>query len=439
MVKLSSINEYDDYHETGVSWIKKIPPNWTIAKIKNCAKVYNGDSLNEKQKSQYESSDENHLAYISSKDICVKTAKINYHNGLRIPENTAFKVSPSLSTLMCIEGGSAGRKIAFTDQDVYFVNKLACFVPNEKIISKFLYYYLMSQTHKEQFFTAMTGLIGGVAISAIKNFGLIVPPLNEQNSIVQFLDNKASQIDEAVAIKEKQIELLKERKQIIIQQAVTQGLNLDTPMRESEIDWIGEVPEHWKVIRFKNIFTQSRLPVRSGDGVVTSFRDGEVTLRSNRRLTGYTEAIIEGGYQGIRKGQLVLNSMDAFEGAIGVSDSDGKCTPEYVICDSKSEEINQYYFAYLLREMALAKYIQVICNAVRQRAVRIRFNNLASLFMVVPPPNEQEQIVEHINSESKKLDSGISSLEQQIETLKEYKATLISSAVTGKIKVPEVA
>ncbi|MBN0810095.1 hypothetical protein JTL97_35330, partial [Pseudomonas aeruginosa] len=99
---------------------------------------------------------------------------------------------------------------------------------------------------------------------------------------------------------------------------------------------------------------------------MTAYRDGQVTLRANRGLAGYTEAILEGGYQGIRKGQLVLNSMDAFEGAIGVSESDGKCTPEYVVCDSLSRNYLPEYFAYLLREMALARYIQVICNAVRQ-------------------------------------------------------------------------
>lgn len=268
-----------------------------------------------------------------------------------------------------------------------------------------------------------------------KKLYLPFPKIDEQISIANFLDRKTMQIDEAIAIKEKQIALLKERKQIIIQKAVTQGLDPKVSMKDSGVDWIGQIPEHWKVVRFKNLFSQSRLPVKKDDGVVTSYRDGEVTLRSNRRLEGYTEAILEGGYQGIRKGQLVLNSMDAFEGAIGVSDSDGKCTPEYVICDPKSNNVSQYYFAFLLREMALAKYIQVICNAVRQRAVRIRFNNLASLFMVLPPREEQNLIAEHIYEESQKINRAVAQLNEQIARLKEYKTTLINSAVTGKIKV----
>lgn len=438
MAELSIMPKYKEYKNSGIDWLGDIPESWDISKIKNYSNIYNGDSLNEKQKSKYESEDENHLAYISSKDINVHNAQVNYLNGLRIPRGGSYKVSPTRSTLMCIEGGSAGKKIAFTNQDVCFVNKLACFVAQKGIDNKFLFYYLSSKTYKDQFFNAMTGLIGGVAISSIKNFRLVLPPVTVQLAIAGFLDTKTAQIDEAIAIKEKQIELLKERKAIIIRQAVIQGLNPNAPMKDSGIDWIGEIPIHWDATRFKNIFSQSRLPVRKDDGVVTSFRDGEVTLRSNRRLTGFTEAIIEGGYQGIRKGQLVLNSMDAFEGAIGVSDSDGKCTPEYVICDPKLENISQYYFAFLLREMALAKYIQVICNAVRQRAVRIRFNNLASRFMVVPPIQEQNEIVQHIRTESNKIDSGVEHLQTQIDKFKEYKTTLINSAVTGKIKVPEL-
>ncbi|MCR8724111.1 restriction endonuclease subunit S [Frigidibacter sp. ROC022] len=274
-----------------------------------------------------------------------------------------------------------------------------------------------------------------IAQNDLKNVLMPAPPASEQAAIVSFLDEKCAKVDEAVRIRERQIALLRERRQILIQQAVTRGLNPAAPMKDSGIDWIGKIPAHWEVRRFKYLFMQSRLPVRPNDGVVTCFRDGQVTLRSNRRLEGYTEAIIEGGYQGIRKGQLVLNSMDAFEGAIGVSDSDGKCTPEYVICDPIGHNLSQHYFAYLLREMALARYIQVICNAVRQRAVRIRYNNLAQHFMIVPPHSEQLAIVGFIEDAKGRFEAAISIKEQQIAALREYKASLIDAAVTGKIRV----
>ena len=207
-------------------------------------------------------------------------------------------------------------------------------------------------------------------------------------------------------------------------------------MKDSDIEWIGKIPVHWEVERFKIVFQQSRLPVPPESGVVTAFRDGQVTLRSNRRRDGYTEAILEQGYQGITVGQLVLNSMDAFEGAIGVSESNGRCTPEYVICDPINDAITSPdYFAYQLREMALAKYIQVICNAVRQRAVRIRYNNLASRLIALPPIEEQRDIVRHISQCSNEINEGIDAAKKIIEKLKEYKSTLINSAVTGKIRI----
>jgi type I restriction enzyme S subunit len=210
----------------------------------------------------------------------------------------------------------------------------------------------------------------------------------------------------------------------------------DAPMSASGVKWIGDVPAHWKTKKAKFLFTQSRLPVQKDDEVVTAYRDGQVTLRSNRRKDGYTFAILEQGYQGIRKGQLVLNSMDAFAGAIGVSESDGKCSPEYVICNPISrKEVNPMYYALILREMALAGYIEVICSAVRQRALRIRYNNLAPLLLPVPPIDEQNEIVKRVSDIKDRFDIVIGMFAKGIDAAKEYRTVLISNAVTGKIKV----
>ena len=300
--------------------------------------------------------------------------------------------------------------------------------------ARFLHYYYFHLYEAEVFNKIGSGVRSTLGQSDLLELPIPVIDRGIQDKIVRLLDEKCAKVDEAVRITEEQIALLRGRRQILIQNAVTRGLSPTVRMKDSGIDWIGEIPAHWEVVRFKYLFTQSRLPVRKDDGVVTSYRDGQVTLRANRRLDGYTEAILEGGYQGIRAGQLVLNSMDAFEGAIGVSDSDGKCTPEYVICDPVNDRINQYYFAYLLREMALADYIEVVCNAVRQRAVRIRYNNLATLFMIKPPLNEQTEIVRHVEREKERIAGAINTKEEQIAALKEYKSSLINAAVTGKIK-----
>ncbi|WP_230848977.1 restriction endonuclease subunit S [Vibrio campbellii] len=423
---IGQMPKYESYKESGEQWIDKVPSHWEIIKLKHL--------FYEKKHRQNMSLNCGAISFghVVQKDDSKTplSTKASYQEVLR----GEFLINP-----LNLNYDLKSLRIGLSYIDV--VVSAGYIVLKERSgIDKEYFKFLLHRYDVAYMKLLGSGVRQTINFNHIANSLLALPPLDEQKRISSFLNKKTAQIDEAIAIKQKQIELLKERKQIIIQQAVTQGLNPDAPMKDSGVDWIGEIPEHWGIVRFKNLFTQSRLPVRKGDGVVTSYRDGQVTLRSNRRVGGYTEAILEGGYQGIRKGQLVLNSMDAFEGAIGVSDSDGKCTPEYVICDPiNSVDVSQYYFAYLLREMALAKYIQVICNAVRQRAVRIRYNNLAPLFMVVPPVKEQEDIVSFIEKESTKLDAGTKHLNEQISKLKEYKTTLINSVVTGKIKVTELA
>ena len=116
--------------------------------------------------------------------------------------------------------------------------------------------------------------------------------------------------------------------------------------KDSGIAWLKDMPEHWSIEKGKWIFDRAERPVRKEDDVVTAFRDGQVTLRTNRRTNGFTNAIQEHGYQGIRKGDLVIHAMDAFAGAIGVSDSDGKATPVYSACVARGEfDVNAYYYA----------------------------------------------------------------------------------------------
>ncbi len=138
--------------------------------------------------------------------------------------------------------------------------------------------------------------------------------------------------------------------------------------KDSGVEWLREVPEHWESEKGKWLFTKMERPVRPGDGVVTAFRDGQVTLRANRRTQGFTNALKEHGYQGIRQGDLVINAMDAPGGAIGISDSDGKSTPVYSACVSRIENnVTPPFYAYLLRHMALSGFIETLAKGIRER------------------------------------------------------------------------
>jgi type I restriction enzyme S subunit len=201
--------------------------------------------------------------------------------------------------------------------------------------------------------------------------------------------------------------------------------------RDSGIDWVGSIPSHWDTDRAKWLFKKEERPVRPEDEIVTAFRDGVVTLRSNRRTEGFTNALQEHGYQGIRKGDLVIHAMDAFAGAIGVSDADGKSTPVYAACVNRGEYYtNNHYYAYLLRYMSKAGYIEALAKGIRERSTDFRFNDFAKLALPIPPRDEQDRIASFLDQKTAEIDEAIAKKQQLIELLKEQKAILINQAVT---------
>ena len=189
------------------------------------------------------------------------------------------------------------------------------------------------------------------------------------------------------------------------------------------------MPEHWGLVRGKNLYQKMQRPTSDTDEVVTCFRDGTVTLRKNRRTTGFTESLKEIGYQGIRKGDLVIHVMDAFAGSIGVSDSDGKGTPVYSVCQAKGNSNNQYY-ALLLREMARSGYIQSLYRGIRERSSDFRFEVFAAQFYPVPPREEQDQIVRFLDWKVSSINKLINIKKKEIKDIDALKRSLINHAIT---------
>lgn len=197
------------------------------------------------------------------------------------------------------------------------------------------------------------------------------------------------------------------------------------------VPWIKQMPEHWGLVRGKNLYQKMQRPTSDTDEVVTCFRDGTVTLRKNRRTTGFTESLKEIGYQGIRKGDLVIHVMDAFAGSIGVSDSDGKGTPVYSVCQAKGNSNNQYY-ALLLREMARSGYIQSLYRGIRERSSDFRFEVFAAQFYPVPPREEQDQIVRFLDWKVSGINKLIRIRKRRIEELEAIKRSSIGYLVMGQ-------
>jgi type I restriction enzyme S subunit len=317
---------------------------------------------------------------------------------------------------------------------------LAHIRPRESLHGPFLNRAFAAIGPRDQFQVAANGITRyGLGSDAIRTGLFPIPPPEEQFAITAFLDRETDRIDALVAKKVRLIELLQEKRTALITRAVTKGLDPTVPTKDSGVEWLGDIPAPWEIRQGRYLYKPLDLAPQEADGVVTAYRDGEVTLRENRRTEGYTFAVQEVGYQRVRAGDLVIQGMDAFAGAIGVSDSTGKCSPEYLVLEPILPGTENRYFAAALRLMAKRGYILVVCNAVRERAPRFRFREFRTVLLPEPSAREQRAIADVLDQEIAEIDSLVAKIREAIHRLQEFRTALISAAVTGKIDVREDA
>lgn len=200
-------------------------------------------------------------------------------------------------------------------------------------------------------------------------------------------------------------------------------------MKPSGIEWIGDIPDDWEVRRGKYTLDLLMRPIRDNDEIITCFRDGQVTRRSNRREDGFTFADKEIGYQGILKGDLVIHGMDGFAGAIGISDSDGKGSPVLNVCRPKNGSDTRY-INYYLRTLALQNVFIALSTGIRERSCDLRWKKIAELLFTIPPLKTQQKIADYLDEKCGEIDATIAKQKESIEKLKAYKQSLISETVT---------
>ena len=334
--------------------------------------------------------------------------------------------------------GSLGRAMLITpDMPRGIINqRLAKFKLTSKEIT---YEFFLRLFASSSFYMPYIELMcrGSIIVNLTKailhDMPVILPPQAEQQRIASFLDSKCAEIDALTADIQSQIDVLEQYKRSVITEAVTKGLNPDADMNDSGVRWIGQMPAHWECIRGKYILRYLQKSIREDDGVITCFRDGEVTLRSNRREDGFTMSDKEIGYQGIDVGDLVVHGMDGFAGSIGISDSRGKASPVLNVLDTKQ---NKRYVMYYLRSMAYSDVFLAMATGIRVRSCDLRWNKLSELQYPVPPLDEQEKIVNHIDAVLQRANDVIADKQSQLATLDEYKKSLIFEYVTGKKEVP---
>lgn len=390
---------------SGVQWIGEIPSNWNTSKLKYHVQISSGDTF----PPEYESDEELFPLYGGGE-------LMGYSN----------KSNAKVGSLIVGRVGSCG-SVNCPEKDFWATDN--ALIIKSALPLRYSYYLLIAANLKSLSTSNAQPLITS---TKIKNVSIPLPPLSEQKAIADFLDAKCGEIDGLLSDLDAEVKTLAEYKKSLIAETVTRGLNPNAPMKQSGIPWADTIPAHWKVQKGKYTFTLLQRPVKEDDGVITCFRDGEVTLRSNRREDGFTMSAKEYGYQGIEPGDLVVHGMDGFAGSIGISDSRGKATPVLNVLDS---EQNKRYLMYYLRNMAYGDVFLSLSTGIRVRSCDLGWKKLGEIRIVIPPLTEQKAIADFLDTKCAAIDQAITDKTTQIETLKAYKASLIYEYVTGKKQV----
>jgi type I restriction enzyme S subunit len=430
----TKMQRYDKYVDSGVEWLGEIPESWSTLPIRAIFEERN--EKNDGPKTDFILSVTKYRGVIpydekgaigNNKSEDIERYKLVYPNDFVINK-------------MNVVIGSLGMSKYFGAFSlVYLVYK-----PKTKDINMNYYSYLFSNP---SFYKSLIRYCKGIMElresldkNDFKKLVLPFPKLSIQTRIVVFLDDKTTKIDEAIAIKEQQINLLKERKQILIHKAVTQGLNPNVKLKDSGVEWIGEIPEHWEVKRLKNVcfINRNSLPETTNKDFKFKYVDiGSVSLEEG--ITEAEEFTFKNSPSRARRiakpGDTVISTVRTYLKAIDF------------VNEEKSIYIYSTGFAVLEPELLI--YPEFLANFVRSDAFTeqvtinskgmsypaINSTDLSRLFVVHPNTSEQKEISGYIETGSQKIETAISLKQQEIAKLKEYKSSLINGVVTGKVKV----
>lgn len=436
------MRKYDKYKKSNVPWIGEIPEHWDLKRMRFVARLYNGNSLNDTEKSHYADTpdDDDSMPYIASKDIDRDTEFIDYANGIRIPKNEPdFKVAPAGTSLLCIEGGSAGKKMGFVNQDVCFVNKLCCF--DAVINNKFLYYYIKSKSFWEVFSQNIQGMIGGVTISRIKDFAVPVPSDEEQDAIVAYLDKKCGDIDKAIETQQKHKDLLNELRQNIVTSAVTSGVDVHEAYEDSGFECLGKIPSTWTATILKR---QLRTKLMYGANVgaedsnpddpryirITDLND-DGSLKEDSFVSLSPEAAKD--YM-LQSGDILFARSGATVGKTYIHRGDfPACFAGYLIKAQCGKNLLPDYLFYYTKSKCFDNWKDSIY--VQSTIPNIGAEKYGLMPISIPPVEEQLRIVDYISKRTKNLIQQISEAEQKIELLRKLRASIIQEVITGIMKV----
>lgn len=435
---------YDKYKDSGIAWIGEIPEHWEIRKLKNIFLLSTGTTPKEYDKI---SEGDNLINWYTPSDILDGCNDL-FSSQRKLSEKVIYDNKISLfpiGTLLYVGIGASAGKVGYANENGYSNQQITGLIPLE-CYSRFYFYYLSVLKDKirdNAFFTTLP-IINNVYLGQEL---LPYPLLSEQQSIANYLDQKCGEIDELITLQEEMITKLQSYKQSVITEAVTKGLDKNVPLKDSGIEWIGEIPEYWEVS--KTLFSLS-IPITDGPHTTPElfetgipFVSAEAVSFGNGRIDfshirGY---ISDNFYQECCKkyipqiDDIYMIKSGATTGRVAIVDTDIKFTiwsPLAVFRCNKERMLPRFLF-YQLQSNGYQKQIEQNWSYGTQQNIGMR--TLEKLILSVPPLSEQQSIANYLDQKCSEIDELISIKQQKIEKLKDYKKSLIFECVTGKRKV----
>lgn len=419
--------------DSGVEWIGEIPKDWKCCKVKYSTSFVGSGTTPTSSNQDFYDGDIN---WIQSGDL-YKTVVVD-----TVEKKLTEKALKSFSALhiyqapfiiMAMYGASVGNT-AFSKIDACCNQACCCIKNNEFFNLKFMFYWL-DFAQIDFLGRAIGGTQPNISQDKIKNQYIVKPSLEEQQQIADYLDTQCSEIDATAEDIQKEISLLEEYKKSVITEAVTKGLSPDAEMKDSGIEWIGEIPKDWKVDKIKYHLKRNE-PKNPGNAIVLSvYRDYGVVPKDSRDDNHNVTSEDTSKYKYVKKGQLVINKMKAWQGSLAVSDYDGIVSPAYFIYDFIDEEYNHKYFHYLVRSCYKEEFKR-ISGGIREGQWDLSPEGFSNTLVLLPSIEEQNEILDYILQKEIEIDAIIADKKRQRGILAEYKKSLIYEYVTGKKEVP---
>ena len=413
--------------DSGVDWLGEIPRHWETKPFYSLGKQIS--TLNKGE-------DERNLLSLSYGKIVRKDIESN--TGL-LPESfegyQIVEEGDLVFRFTDLQNDQKSLRSALVQERGIITNAYLGFRPSA-MDSRFLNYLMRFYDLQKVFYGMGSGLRQSLTFAEVRRLAVVHPPIQAQKQIADFLDRETAKIDALIAKQEQLITTLDERRGAVISRAVTRGLVENRPLRESGVEWLGEIPADWDVRPCWSSFRRVKQTGFSEEELLSVYRDHGVVPKSSRDDNHNVESEDLTSYQLVRVGDMVMNKMKAWQGSIALSDHRGIVSPAYFVY-RPTQEFGRKYFHYLLRSVPYVAQYNRISKGVRVGQWDLDPTYFRTTSLIVPPVEEQRRIADFLDSETARFDQLRAEVTRMIGILAERRQALISAAVTGKLEVTD--